>query len=309
MSVLDHRRALTDTQAGFALGFCTVLIWGAYLAMNRFGTASGLTMADLTLLRYGTATLLLTPWLLMHDPATLAGVGWKRGMVLALILGPNFMYLAVGGYYFAPLAHGAVFQPSGLIVSGLLLGMIVLRERIRPSHFVGILIIIFGLAVVAGPNLFHGGDRAWIGDLLFFTAGSSWALFTVLAKRWAVSPLAATAIVSVLSGVVFVPLFLTTETFSRILALPAPVLVGQVLVQGVFSAVVATITFTRAAQLIGASRVSVFPALVPGIAIMIGIPIMGEWPTPLQVTGIATVVLGLLTAIGAFRRPQRAART
>ncbi|RAH97733.1 hypothetical protein DLJ53_28225 [Acuticoccus sediminis] len=307
MTVLDRRQALSDTQLGLVLGLVTVCIWGAYLAMNRFGTASGLTMADLTLLRFGPAMLILGPWLLRHDPANLAGIGWPRGILFALILGPSFMYLAVGGYYFSPLAHGAVFQPSGLIISGLVLGTVILGETIRPTQIIGLVVIISGLALVAGPNLFRGGNHAWLGDLLFFTAGSSWGLFTALAKRWAVQPLAATAVISVLSGVVFVPFFLLTDTFDRILALPLPSLVSQVLVQGVLSGLIATITFTRTAQLIGAGRASAFPALVPGIAILIGVPITGEWPTTMQVVGIAVVVVGLLTSIGFLSRRRRRA--
>ncbi|WP_075219082.1 DMT family transporter [Acuticoccus yangtzensis] len=305
MSVIAERRGLSETQVGIMLGLVTVAIWGAYLAMNRFGTASGLTMADLALVRYGIGTLVLLPWLITHSPATLGGLGWRHGIIMTMILGPSFMYLAVGGYYFAPLAHGAVFQPSGLIVSGLVLGAFVLGETIRAAHLVGIVIILAGLSLVAGPALFQGGNHAFLGDILFFIAGSSWGLFTVLAKRWRSDPIAATAAVSILSGVVFVPLFIATDTFERLAALPWPSLVAQVVVQGVLAAVVATITFTKAAQLIGASRVSVFPALVPGIAILIGAPVTGEWPSLTQASGIAVVVVGLLTAIGTFQRRRR----
>ena len=131
------------------------------------------------------------------------------------------------------------------------------------------------------------------------------ALFTVLAKKWATPPIAAAAIIAVLSSAVFVPYYLATQSFDRLAALPLPNLLSQLAVQGVLAAVVATVTFTRAAQLIGAGRVSAFPALVPGLAILIGVPITGEWPGPVQVLGIAVVVLGLLISIGAFHRPRR----
>lgn len=50
---MAERAPLSDTQRGYLLGLFTVTIWGSYLAMNRYGTASGLTMADMCLLRYG----------------------------------------------------------------------------------------------------------------------------------------------------------------------------------------------------------------------------------------------------------------
>lgn len=301
MSVsVRSRPRLSEAHLGIALGLLAAVMWGSNLTMNRAGGAAGLTADDVTFLRYASAGLVMLPYLASHDLRHLGGIGWVRGIALTVILGPLFMYLAVGGYAFAPLAHGAVFQPSGLIMTGTVLGVLVLGERLRGTQIVGVVIILTGLAVVTGPDLLTTRADAWRGDLLFIGAGSLWGLFTVLVKRWGLPPLAATATVSVLSGVLFTPWFVATDTFARIAAAPLSAVLGQILVQGVLSGVVATIAFVRAAQLIGASRVSVFPALVPVVAILLGIPVVGEWPTPLQVSGIVIVVIGLMTAIGAF---------
>ena len=56
--------------------------------------------------------------------------------------------------------------------------------------------------------------------------------------------------------------------------------------------------------ILGASRAAAFPAIVPGMATLVGIPLTGEWPSALQWTGIAVVMLGLLAALDVlpFRR-------
>ncbi|WP_420391233.1 DMT family transporter [Acuticoccus sp.] len=293
---------------GVALGILAAVVWGAYMAMSRAGANAGLSPSDIAFMRFAVAGPLMLPWLLAHRPLRLAGIGWSRSLVLALLAGPLFIILSAGGYQLAPLAHGAVFQPAAATLGGLAFAALLLGESLTASRVVGAGTILAGLAAIAGPGLATGGIAALAGDAMFVAAGLLWALFAVAAKRWDIDPVAATASLSVLSAAVFVPWYLAFDSLERIAALPGPTLVAQLVVQGVLSGIVAILAYTRAAQLIGASRAAVFPALVPVIAILIGVPVANEVPEPMQAVGIAIVVLGLLTAIGALRRPLRAAR-
>jgi drug/metabolite transporter (DMT)-like permease len=169
----------------------------------------------------------------------------------------------------------------------------------RPSRrrIAGIFILILGLAVTAGPALLHGGSTAWIGDLLFALAGSMWALFTVLQHRWDVAPLAATAVVSVLSGAIFAPLYLAHEGIA-LLARVSPIQIAeQVLVQGVLSGIVALFAFSQAVQILGPGRAALFPTLAPGVAILLGIPLAGDTPNGLQIAGLIVLSAGLIIAL------------
>lgn len=293
--------SLSAPQLGALFGIGAVAIWGAYLALARAGVTSGLTGMDFALIRYGTAGLVVIPWLLANRPATLAGVGWGRAAILALLAGPAFILLGVGGYAFAPLAHGAVAQPAAVVVGTTVLATLFLGDRPGIGRYIGIGAILAGLAVIAGPGLLQGDARTPIGDAMFVGAGLLWAAFTVLCRRWGVKALPATAAVSVASMLAIVPVYLLTQDLSRLAAAPAGALVTQILVQGVLSGVVAVVLFSRAAETIGAARAAIFPALVPPAAILIGIPVTGEWPTLLQVCGLAVVFLGLLVAMGVVR--------
>ncbi len=208
------------------------------------------------------------------------------------------MLAGVGGYAFAPLAHGALIQPAAVTVGSIALAAWVLRDRPTRERLAGVAVILGGLAVVAGPGLFAGGAMTPVGDAMFLAAGLMWAGFSVLAKRWGAGPLEATVLVCVLSGVVLVPVVAVTSGFGRILALPAPELAAQLVVQGVLSGVVAVLAFTAAVKWLGASRAAAFPAMVPVTATLIGIPVAGEWPTALQLGGLAIVVAGLALAVG-----------
>jgi drug/metabolite transporter (DMT)-like permease len=266
--------------------------------MARASAVHGLQPADVAFIRFSVAGLILLPWLLSHQPLQLAGVGWRRGAILAALAGPAFIFIGVGGYHFAPLAHGAVFQPAALTLGGLALSAVMLGDKLTMRRILGAAVIVAGLAVVAGPSLFSGNATTRIGDAMFALAGLMWALFAALTRKWRIAPIAATAVVCVLSLAVFAPWFVLTQSFARLATLPMHDLMAQIIVQGVLSGVVAVLAFTRAVELLGPARAAVFPAIVPAVAILMGIPIAHESPTMLQGTGVGVVLLGLLVVLG-----------
>lgn len=294
------RPILSPTQQGVGWGLVAVAIWGVYLAFARADVSAGVLPADLAFVRYAVAGAVMLPWLLRHSAGTMAGIGWRHAVVLSVLAGPLFILAGASGFLFAPLSHGAVVQPAAITVAGLALGALVLGDPLTRARVTGAAVIVAGLALVAGPGALSGGVRALAGDGLFALAGLMWAAFAVLSRRWGVSPLAATAVVSVLSAVVFAPVFLATRGADALLAQPVATLIQQILVQGLLSGVVAVFAFGRAVELLGAPRAATFPAMVPIVAILIGVPVTGEWPTLLQAAGLIVVTLGLLAT---QRRP------
>ncbi len=282
---------------GLAFGLVAALIWGGYIAVSHQGVASGLSAADLAFLRYSVAGAVLLPWLLRHAPLTLAGLGWRRGAVLALLAGPLFVLVGASGFAFAPLAHSAVIQLGSVSLMGIVLSALMVRERQGARRIVGLGVIVTGLAVTAGPGLLSGGSQVWKGDLLFAGAGTMWAVFTVLQRRWQVSPLAATAVVSVLSGLVYSPLYFAWRGTAALISADPWVIVQQAVFLGFLSGVVALFAFARTVEYLGPGRASLFPALAPAIAMLAGIPISGEIPTAWQLLGLAVLSVGLLLAI------------
>ncbi len=297
--------SISQTHKGILYGLGAVLIWGSYLALARLGVSTGLKAPDFAFMRFATAGLIMLPWLLSHRPSTLAGVGWKRGLALTLFAGPLFILLGAGGFQFAPLAHGAVVQPATIVIATTLLAWWVFADKPNTSRLLGSAIILIGLVIIAGPNLFVGNANILFGDVLFFSAGLLWAVFTILTRRWAIKSIPATAVVSVLSMLIVIPAYLLMQDLTRIAQLSLTDLLIQLVVQGVLSGVIAVILFTRAAEMLGPARAAIFPALVPAAGIIIGIPVTGELPNSYQIGGLFLVSIGLLVAIGIVKRPGR----
>jgi len=289
---------LTDDQRGYLWGGIAALIWGGFFAYSRLGIDAGLSAADLAFLRYGTAGALMLPWLLRRDIRSLGGVGWLRGAVLALLAGPLFVLVSTAGFAFSPLAHGAVIQLGTVTLMGTALAVAFLDERVDIARAVGLAVIVAGLAITVGPGLFDGGSQAWKGDLLFAGAGLMWALFTLLQHRWSADPMATTAAVCVISLLSYVPAYLLIRGPQALIAASPLMMLEFAVVLGVFSGIVSLFAFGRAVRCLGAARSSLFPALAPGVAILLGVPLAGEIPTLTQVGGVIVLTAGLVLSIG-----------
>ncbi|NGM23246.1 DMT family transporter [Roseomonas stagni] len=295
----SHSLMLTPTLRGLLWGLTAAVIWGGYLSFARAGITGGLAPLDFALLRYGTAALLVLPLLPRIGMRDLGGIGWGRGAVLALLAGPAFILLGTWGYRFAPLAHGAVVQPATVTIATMALAMLVLREQIARQRWIGVAIVIGGLALVSGAAMAQG--EAWKGDLIFAAAGLLWALFTIASRRWKVDAWRATTAVAVIGGAAALPLWLAFGDGPALLAQGWRVIGTQALVQGALSGLLAVHAFGRAAALLGPARAAIFPAMVPALAVLAGIPVAGEWPEPVQWLGLATVLAGLPLAMGLWR--------
>jgi drug/metabolite transporter (DMT)-like permease len=282
--------------AGFGWGLLAALIWGGYLAFARAGIVGGLAPLDFALLRYGTAALLVLPLLPRLGLRGLGGIGWGRGAVLALLAGPAFILLGTWGYRYAPLAHGAVVQPATVTIATMVLAMLVLRERIARLRWLGVGVVLTGLALVSGAGMGAGG--AWRGDLLFAAAGLLWALFTIASRAWRVDAWRVTVVVALLGGAAILPAWLVLGDAPALLAQGWGVIGTQAVVQGCALRPACRLRLRPGRRAARAVRAAMFPAMVPALAVLAGIPVTGEWPEPVQWLGLLTVLLGLPLAMG-----------
>lgn len=292
------RFSLTPAATGIAAGVVAAIIWATYLVFAKSGTGGGLLPQDFVLLRYGTAAAIMLPWLLRNNPRTLAGIGWRRAAILTILAGPPFILLTTAGYVFAPLAHGAVIQPSTITLGSMVAAALLLKERLTRDKALGVALIVAGLAVIASQARVMGGGHVWIGDLLFVAAGLSWTGFTILIKRWEIGALAVTAVVSIVSAIIVLPVMLIWGDIGRIAALPTSTLIAQLIVQGALSGVLAVIAFGIAVRHLGAAKAGLFPAIVPAATLIVGTTVTGAMSMVFEWIGAALATLGLVTAIG-----------
>ncbi|UWR23444.1 DMT family transporter [Sulfitobacter sp. S190] len=289
-----------ETRVGFAAGLAAAAIWGAYLALSSAGVAAGLNGYDVAALRYMVAGPIMLGVLVLRREGLRLRMSVLQGVTVAVLLGPPFVLLSVGGYAFAPLAHGSVLVPASLTLGGLALSRVVLGERLGLQRLVGVGIMLLGLGLVVGRGA-SVSAAAIGGDAMFVLAGLSWAAFAALQQRWRLPAVDVTAVVGVAGLVALVPGYLVLRGTDALAALPAGMLAAQIVVQGILSGVVAMIAFAASVRLLGAARAATFPALVPGFALVIGLPLTGQALVGSQAIGLVALGLGLVSVLGAAR--------
>ncbi|HML09162.1 MAG TPA: DMT family transporter [Xanthobacteraceae bacterium] len=276
-------------------GVGAALCWALGFVAARQGVTAGLSPLVIALHRYVWPGLALLPAVAHDGFADLGGIGWRRGIALALFGGLPLGLLSYTGYLFVPLGHGGVIQPSCAALGGLVLARLILKEPLPWGRVVGALAIVLGLVVIGAEALRTMGAHGVGGDFLFVAAGSFFAVFGVLVRLWRIAAARAAAITSVLSLVGLPVLLFNVD---NLLAAGLFENLLQAVVQGALAGAGATYLFTRAVVSLGASRAVLFPSLVPPFTLLVGYLALGEVPSVPQLAGLAIVVVG-------FRLTQR----
>jgi drug/metabolite transporter (DMT)-like permease len=284
-----------------------VVAWASYNLGAKIGLADGFRPADLTLLRYGGGGILFLPVFIHFGWRDLGGIGWPRGLVLTALAGPIFGLLVNFGFVHAPLSHGVVLAPAAGILVTIALTKIVGKAPVGSAKLIGAAMLVTGLVVLAAAPVAKGGHGAstqgmmLVGDASFFASGSLWGGFTFLLKRWDCEALRAAGTVGVLSGLAILPVWLALTAGA-----PAPVdlkhVLAQLVLQGALGGCLGIVAYVATVRRLGASTAALFPALTPPVAIALGIPMLHEYPSAIQLIGVAVALCGIMIALGLFAK-------
>ena len=286
---------------GILCGLLTAVIWGVQSVVSRHAMLIDLTPADVTILRFVSAAAVLLPWALRHmRPFPVGSLGWPRAWVMALLIGPLYSLILVGGVHFAPALHSSIISPGLIPVFTALLIFLVTGERAGRMRLIGLGIIVIGIGVFSRDALAMAPSRpnAWVGDLLFVLIAFLWSIFGLLARRWGASSLEITAASCILSVPLLaivalaLPIHMARVTFAEILL--------QALYQGVLVGVVALYLYARTVATLGAAKATLCLPLVPIATAAASALLLAETPSPAEIVGMAIVVTGMLIA---FRSP------
>lgn len=285
---------------GVGLGLVATLAWAFYNVGTDIGRADGFSSADLTMLRYGVAALLLTPFLLLSQGDWRAKLPLWRIVLLTVTIGPPFALLINTGYGIAPLAHAVVISPGTTMLTANLLYRFVDGHPMPLHRKAGMVMLCLGLVAIAAdqPPSKQEGMPVWLGDLCFVGSGFLWGLFAWLAGRWKLPAVETTAAASLLSALVFLPVYLIHFGVPE---RPLSLWLEQAVYQGVLGGCLAIVAFAACVVRLGAGPAALFPALLPPTAVLVAIPLAGQWPSALQWTGIALGAAGLIISLDAAR--------
>ena len=236
---LQHPLSRAKYLQGAAWGLFAISIWVGWILLTRYGVTTSLSPYDITALRFACAGLLLAP-VVYRQGWGLRKIGLKSWLVIVCCAGVPYVLIASSGLQFAPAADAGALIPGTMPLWAALLAMWFLKEKIAGVRKLGLMLIPIGIVIFVGAGLTDFASGNWRGHLLFLAAAMSWASFTVAmrsAGQAGFTPLQAASVVSVVSALVYLPVYILFLPH-RIMEAPIGPIVIQTIYQGVFVSII-----------------------------------------------------------------------
>ncbi|MDB4837255.1 DMT family transporter [Marinomonas sp.] len=283
---------------GVSMGLIASMIWGSWPVVSKWAQMQSVSSVEITILRFGVSGLILSPVLFLHSVSL--RTFFTKGVVLAVGAGMPYVLLAMEAIRLSTSAHFGIIAPSSMLVFSTLGSIFLLSEKLSRQRILGVFTIVVGVMIVGWHSFALISREVLMGDLMSIGCGALWASFTLLGKYWKLNAWVATAMVSVVSGVLCLPLYILSDDALFVnVSLLALLTHGGF--QGVLVAIFALYSYSTSVSILGAAKGAVFAALVPPIAICLGVLILQEAVTWVEMLGIICVFFGMIFALGMTR--------
>lgn len=279
----------TSPLFGVLCALIIAALWAGFVVVSRMGAKSPLTIFDMATLRFGFAGLLLLPATYLWWPTRL-----KIWQIILLAGGTGVPYalFAYAGFLFAPVSHGGVFINGTLPIFTTLVMFFWVGSKPNRQTLLAIGVILFGCGLTAFAKDGFGGSQSLVGDLLFATAALVMALYMPATKIWHLTLKELLSFVPFVNAVLFIPIWFFFLPSNLGAASTSDILL-QMIYQGLGPSILGLVFFFLAIKHLGATPTAAILALVPSIAALMGIPLLGDIPVVYEWVGMGLVTIGI----------------
>ena len=292
------------SRRGWILFIALSVIWGLPYLFIKIAD-SGVAVPVLVLARVAIGTAVLLPVAIRRRQLGAVWGVWPWAMTFA------FVEIIIPWFALSQAERTLSSSLSGLLVASVPVIVVILSlltrtgDRVSAVRWIGLLVGLAGVAMLAGPNVFGAGagrgTAVGVGEVLFVAL--CYATGPLIANRRlaSVPPLAMTAACLGLATVVSAPVAAANWP-ARVP--PARVLLALA-VLGLVCTAVAFLIFFRLIAEVGPARASVITYLNPAVAVTLGVLVLHERVTALMLGAFATVLFGSVLATRPAARPAR----
>jgi drug/metabolite transporter (DMT)-like permease len=297
-----HRLFQRLYNAPYVLLLSTMLFWAGNGTVGRYA-AGYFPPVALGTLRWIFAALILLPFAwtyLRADWPIIRRNVWMLAL-LSLLSISAYNTLTYFGLQYTELINASILQSIGpLMVAGYTL--VLYGERLRPWQLLGMLLSIAGILLVVsrGEPSALLEYRLNIGDLILLLAMAAYSLYSaLLKKRPPLHPMSFVTLTISWGAILLLPFFAAEHAGGYMVPLELKALLILVYVV-IFPSLLAHFFFMRGVELVGPNRAAPTMYLIPVIASLMAMFLLGEHLYPFHVAGFALVVGGVVMAT---RRP------
>ncbi|PHR25228.1 MAG: EamA family transporter [Desulfotalea sp.] len=263
-----------------------VCIWSGWITISRYGVHSSLQPADITLLRYTTALIIVFPLILRYNWSK-----FKLYQYLIVGLGVGFPYTMASFYGLQELkaAHAGVLVNGMLPIFAAIAAWFLLAQTVSRMRYIGISLVFLANFIMTGGDTFSGAHIS--GIVLLLSAAIFYTTHMVCLKLWHFDWKDVIVTVPVVNVLIFVPLWFFFPT--NLLHGEAVDIVSQSFYQGIMVNIIALMCSTYAIKRLGTITVSIYMSVVPISTALLAWVLLGEALNNFEFAGIAACSLGL----------------
>ncbi len=278
---------MDNTQKGYCYALAAALIWSGFILISRLGGISELGSFDVIAIRYITCSTIVLPiwWFKFRFNLLDAKL-----ISCSLIGGLAYALCTFQGFELTPASHAAMLLPGLMPLFIIMFSFLINGERHSIEKWLGIAVITLGICMLFWPML-NNPQELSMGHLYLVAGALCWALFSVLIKRWGISPWQATVSLAVITCVIYVPYYVAFLPKKLSMAI-LPDIALQAFYQGFMATIVQMIFYVRAVQIIGPSSMGAMMAIVPLLSGISALFIFNEVATLELISGLMLVSLG-----------------
>lgn len=283
------------TPKDWMLLLALVAMWGSSFMFNRIAVAS---LPPLTVVagRVGVAAIVLIVIVYaMGRRLPLPGRDWWPYVVIALIGNALPFYLITWGQQVVESALAGILMAMMPLATIVLAHFLIAGEHLTRQRAAGFATGFLGIVLLMGPAALAGigGDVVRIVSQLAVLGGAlCYALQSVLTRLIIRGDVLVSAAATLLiAAIVVVPVALWLDRPWTLA--PAASSVAAVIWLGFAPTAIATILYFMLIRSAGPSFMSLVNYLSPGVAVMLGLLVMGETPSANAYFGLALILAGI----------------
>lgn len=221
----------------------------------------------------------------------------RRQWLWAVILGlcgyyvSSFLDFSGLVYVDAYLGRMILFLYPTLVV---VINSFINRSPVSSATWLALGLCYGGIILMMVPNLGAESNNIWLGSALIFMSALVFALYLVGVDRLlkSIDPARFTSLMMSISCLGVLTHFFITRDISSLSSVPRPVFIYG-FIMGLFSTVLPIYTLTMGISRIGASKAAMISMMGPVLTTVMGIVVLDERLTPIQIAGMALVMAGV----------------
>jgi len=273
---------------------------GSYVALSK-PLALVFPVFLLAWLRFGIGGLAMLHWL--KKPQTEQPMSWqtKKLVFLESFLG-NFLFticMISGVSMTSAVSAGVIMATIPAVIA--LMSWMFLKERIGPRIWAAVACGALGIGLLALSGASHPAGAAhksaWLGNLLVFAAVLCEASYAVIGKKLTavLSPKRISAIINLWGFALMTPLGIhAARSFD--FAPVAPAMWALLVFYGLAASVWTVWLWMTGLKSAPAAQAGVFTVMLPVSAALVGVVVLGETLTGVQMAAFALALAGILLA-------------